>query len=57
LTVVDLVHPGAGAIKALGVPVKLSDTPRSVDRAAPMLGEHNAEIRPSSGTARASSAR
>jgi crotonobetainyl-CoA:carnitine CoA-transferase CaiB-like acyl-CoA transferase len=57
LTVVDLVHPGAGAIKALGVPVKLSDTPWSVDRAAPMLGEHNAEIRPSSGTARASSAR
>jgi crotonobetainyl-CoA:carnitine CoA-transferase CaiB-like acyl-CoA transferase len=42
--VVDLVHPGAGAIKALGVPVKLSDTPWNVDRAAPMLGEHNAEI-------------
>jgi crotonobetainyl-CoA:carnitine CoA-transferase CaiB-like acyl-CoA transferase len=42
--VVELVHPGAGAIQALGVPVKLSDTPWSVDRAAPMLGEHNAEI-------------
>ena len=29
--VVDLVHPGAGPIKALGVPVKLSETPGAVD--------------------------
>ena len=42
--VVDLVHPGAGAIKNLGVPVKLSDTPGAVDRAAPLLGEHNDTI-------------
>ena len=42
--VVDLVHPGAGDIKALGVPVKLSDTPGAVDRAAPMLGQDNAAI-------------
>ena len=42
--VVDLVHPGAGAIKALGVPVKLSATPGAVDRAAPLLGEHTAQI-------------
>jgi formyl-CoA transferase len=42
--VVDLVHPGAGEIKALGVPVKLSDTPGAVERAAPLLGEHSAEI-------------
>ena len=42
--VVDLVHPGAGAIKALGVPVKLSDTPGAVDRAAPLLGQHTAAI-------------
>jgi crotonobetainyl-CoA:carnitine CoA-transferase CaiB-like acyl-CoA transferase len=42
--VVDLMHPGAGAIKALGVPVKLSDTPGAVERAAPLLGEHTAEI-------------
>jgi formyl-CoA transferase len=42
--VVDLVHPGAGPIKALGIPVKLSDTPGAVDRAAPLLGEHTAEI-------------
>lgn len=42
--VVDLVHPGAGDIKALGVPVKLSATPGAVDRAAPLLGEHTAQI-------------
>ena len=42
--VVELVHPGAGDIKALGVPVKLSDTPGGVDRAAPMLGQDNAAI-------------
>ena len=42
--VVDLVHPGAGPIKNLGVPVKLSDTPGAVDRPAPLLGEHNQEI-------------
>jgi len=42
--VVDLVHPGAGAIKALGVPVKLSDTPGAVDRAAPLLGQHTSAI-------------
>jgi formyl-CoA transferase len=42
--VVDLVHPGAGPIKALGIPVKLSDTPGAVDRPAPLLGQHTAEI-------------
>jgi formyl-CoA transferase len=42
--VVDLVHPGAGPIKNLGVPVKLSDTPGAVDRPAPLLGEHNDTI-------------
>src|SRR6185369_3839008 len=42
--VVDLVHPGAGPIKALGVPVKLSDTPGAVDRAAPLLGQDNTAV-------------
>ncbi|MCI0548983.1 MAG: CoA transferase [Candidatus Rokubacteria bacterium] len=42
--VVDLVHPVAGAIKALGVPVKLSDTPGAVARAAPTVGQHTADI-------------
>ena len=42
--IVDLDHPGAGPVKALGVPVKLSDTPGAVDRAAPLLGQDNAAI-------------
>ena len=42
--IVDLVHPGAGLIKALGVPVKLSETPGAVDRPAPLLGQHTADI-------------
>ncbi len=42
--VVDLMHPGAGPIKALGIPVKLSETPGAVDRAAPLLGQHTNEI-------------
>jgi formyl-CoA transferase len=42
--VVDLVHAGAGDIKALGVPVKLSETPGAVERAAPLLGAHTSEI-------------
>jgi formyl-CoA transferase len=42
--VVDLVHPGAGPIKALGVPVKLSETPGAVERPAPLVGQHTDEI-------------
>jgi len=32
------------ALKALGVPVKLSETPGAVDRAALLLGQHTEEI-------------
>ncbi len=42
--VVDLAHPGAGSIKALGIPVKLSDTPGAVDRPAPLVGQHTDEL-------------
>jgi len=42
--VVHVEHAGAGRLEALGVPVKLSDTPGAVDRAAPMLGQDNAAI-------------
>ena len=42
--VVDLVHPEAGATKALGCPVHFSATPASVTRPAPMLGEHTREV-------------
>ena len=42
--VVDLVHATAGPIKALGLPVKLSDTPGAVDRPAPLLGQDTEAI-------------
>ncbi len=42
--VVDLVHPQAGATKALGCPVHFSATPTRIDRPAPLLGEHTREV-------------
>ena len=42
--VVDLVHPEAGPTKVLGCPVHFSETPASVQRAAPRLGEHTREV-------------
>lgn len=38
--VVELDHPTLGKVKSLGVPIKFSETPGSVDRAAPLLGQH-----------------
>jgi len=37
-------HPSAGSLKTLGIPVKLSDTPGSLRRPAPTLGEHTREV-------------
>ena len=37
-------HPVTGPFHTLGVPVKLSDTPGSVRRPAPRLGEHTKEV-------------
>jgi crotonobetainyl-CoA:carnitine CoA-transferase CaiB-like acyl-CoA transferase len=42
--VVEVDHPVIGRMKTLGVPVKLSETPGEVTRAAPTLGQHNDEI-------------
>jgi len=41
---VELEHPVEGTIRALGIPVKLSDTPGAIRRPAPLLGEHTAEV-------------
>jgi crotonobetainyl-CoA:carnitine CoA-transferase CaiB-like acyl-CoA transferase len=41
---VEVEHPVEGTVKALGIPVKLSDTPGAVRRPAPLLGEHTEEI-------------
>jgi len=37
-------HPAAGAVKVLGNPIKLSDTPAAVDAPPPRLGEHTARV-------------
>ena len=42
--VVALDHPVAGAIRTLGVPVKLNDTPGSVRTPPPTLGQQTEEI-------------
>jgi crotonobetainyl-CoA:carnitine CoA-transferase CaiB-like acyl-CoA transferase len=42
--VVELDHPKAGKTRALGLPVKLSRTPGSVKRPAPLLGQHTREV-------------
>jgi crotonobetainyl-CoA:carnitine CoA-transferase CaiB-like acyl-CoA transferase len=42
--VVDLVHPQAGATKAIGCPIHFSATPTQVTRPAPLLGEHTRAI-------------
>jgi formyl-CoA transferase len=42
--IVEMRHPVVGAIKAVGIPVKLEGTPGSVRRAPPCLGEHTREV-------------
>jgi alpha-methylacyl-CoA racemase len=42
--VVSYEHPGFGEVKQLGFPIKLSRTPASIERPAPALGEHTAEL-------------
>ncbi|MEM6496320.1 MAG: CoA transferase [Pseudomonadota bacterium] len=42
--VTQVEHTKVGKMKAIGVPVKLSDTPGAVRRAAPVLGEHTEEV-------------
>jgi len=42
--VVEVEHPAAGRTKALGFPVKFSETPAEVKHAAPLLGQHTDEV-------------
>jgi crotonobetainyl-CoA:carnitine CoA-transferase CaiB-like acyl-CoA transferase len=42
--VIEFEQPGAGMVKGLGFPVKLSATPGQVRRGGPGLGEHTAEV-------------
>jgi crotonobetainyl-CoA:carnitine CoA-transferase CaiB-like acyl-CoA transferase len=43
--VAEVEHAKAGKQKTLGVPIKLSATPGGVRRAAPVLGQHDEEIK------------
>ncbi len=42
--VTEISHPKAGQIKLTGIPVKLSDTPGSIENPPPLLGQHTDEI-------------
>jgi len=42
--VVEMDHPTEGRVRALGIPVKLSETRGSIRRTPPGLGEHTDEI-------------
>jgi crotonobetainyl-CoA:carnitine CoA-transferase CaiB-like acyl-CoA transferase len=42
--VIEFEQPGAGKVKGLGFPVKLSRTPGQVRRGGPALGEHTEQV-------------
>lgn len=42
--IVEVEHPTAGNLKMPGIPIKMSETPGSIRRPSPLLGEHNYEI-------------
>ena len=42
--IVETTHPKAGQVRAIGLPIKFSDTPGSLRRAAPVLGQHTREV-------------
>jgi len=37
-------HPKAGAVTAMGVPIRLGSTPGAAQAPAPLLGQHTGEI-------------
>jgi crotonobetainyl-CoA:carnitine CoA-transferase CaiB-like acyl-CoA transferase len=42
--IVETAHPKAGATKAVGLPIKLSETPGGIRRPAPLFGQHTREV-------------
>ncbi len=42
--VTEVEHPTAGAVKMLGIPFRFSDTPPSIRRAPPLLGQHTEAV-------------
>ncbi|HJX69930.1 MAG TPA: CoA transferase [Dehalococcoidia bacterium] len=41
---VDMEYPGVGSMPVPGVTIKMSETPGSIERRAPKVGEHNKEV-------------
>ncbi len=42
--VLETVHPVAGPVRTIGLPVKFSATPGCIKRPAPLLGQHTREV-------------
>jgi crotonobetainyl-CoA:carnitine CoA-transferase CaiB-like acyl-CoA transferase len=42
--IVKTAHPVAGQVSSIGLPIKFSETPGRVTRAAPVLGQHTREV-------------
>lgn len=42
--IVEIDHPMAGRLRMPGLPIKLSETPGTVEKPAPLLGQHTADI-------------
>jgi crotonobetainyl-CoA:carnitine CoA-transferase CaiB-like acyl-CoA transferase len=42
--IVETEHPVAGKVKAIGLPIKFSETPGGVRRAAPVFGQDTTEV-------------
>ena len=42
--VTEVEHPTAGKVKMLGIPFRFSDTPASIRRAPPLLGQHTEAV-------------
>lgn len=42
--IVEVEHKSIGKVKIPGNPIKMSETPGTIDTSAPMLGEHTADI-------------
>jgi len=43
-SLVAIDHPVAGRVEVVGPPARLSDTPGSITKPAPLLGQHTSEV-------------